>query len=150
MNLKEAQEEAIHYRYSRLYELRIPEQAALILDDHIVELEKQLAEHVVYANAMKLDREAVLQRADETDMEVGRLRAQRDKLLDTLITGTIALRRAKTAYWNEKNRNESDISPDWEDFAKMEYVMANVVTKITGKPWEEIKEGITLDKISSR
>jgi len=150
VNLKEALETADIYRKTQEQGIFVtPAGCALIvLDDRVKELEKKLAEHVAYSNSTKQDREAAVQRADEADMEVGKLKAQRDKLLNTLIIGTVALRRAKAAYWNERNRNESDISPDWEDFAKTEYIMANVIVKITGKPWEEIKEGITLEKNS--
>jgi len=56
------------------------QEAIVVLDDRIIELEKKLAEHIAYSNAMKQDREAALQHADEADMEVGRLKAQRDKL----------------------------------------------------------------------
>jgi len=54
----------------------------VVLDDRITELEKKLAEHITYSNAMRQDREAAVQRADEADMEVGKLKAQRDELLD--------------------------------------------------------------------
>lgn len=46
------------------------------------ELEKKLAEYIAFSTAMKQDREAALRCADKADIEIGRLKAQRDELVD--------------------------------------------------------------------
>lgn len=169
MNLKEAHDIASRLRKVIGLEFWEEEaQAVEVLDNRVAELE-------TYVDILRKQKEAADQRADsrrlrivelesELDQEIGsvaqhikllgdrtqelkKAETQRDKLVGIVIIGKVALRRAKAAYWNERNKTNSDINPDWESFALIEYEMASVVENITGKSWEEIEtEGAALEK----